>query len=96
MKEDYQRSLYEVDLIFSLHPLPFYRQNHEKQKRTGTSYHSLFGLQKMFRKIPLIKISYLDHIDDVTQSVVSELFQKVHLVIYTKQSIIAYDYSSFI
>ena len=36
-------------LTFPLHPVPIYGQDHEKQKRCGTSYQSLFELQNMFR-----------------------------------------------
>ena len=32
-------------LTFPLHPVPIYGQDHEKQKRCGTSYQSLFELQ---------------------------------------------------
>ena len=35
-------------LIFPLHPVPIYGQDHEKQKSYGTSYYSLFELQNMF------------------------------------------------
>ena len=37
------------NLTFPLHPVPIYGQDHEKQKRCGTSYQSLFELQNMFR-----------------------------------------------
>ena len=40
--------------FFPLHPVPTYGQDHEKQKRCGTSYHSPFELQNMFRKIPFL------------------------------------------
>ena len=36
-------------LLFPLHPFPIYGQDHEKQKRFGISYQSLFELQNMFR-----------------------------------------------
>ena len=36
-------------LNFPLHPITIYEQDHEKQKRCGTSYQSLFELQNMFR-----------------------------------------------
>ena len=38
-------------LTFPLHLVPIYGQDHEKQKRCGTSYQSLFELQNMFRYI---------------------------------------------
>ena len=36
-------------LTFPLHPVTIYGQDHEKQKRCGTSYQSLFELQNIFR-----------------------------------------------
>ena len=36
-------------LTFLLSPVPIYGQDHEKQKRCGTSYQSLFELQNMLR-----------------------------------------------
>ena len=36
-------------LPFPLHPVPIHKQDHEKQKRCGTSYQPLFELQNMFR-----------------------------------------------
>ena len=36
-------------LTFPLHPVTIYGQDHEKQKRCGTSYQSLYELQNMFR-----------------------------------------------
>ena len=36
-------------LTFPLHSILIYGQVHEKQKRCGTSYQSLFELQNMFR-----------------------------------------------
>ena len=36
-------------LTFTLHPVPIYGQDHEKQKKCGTSHQSLFELQNMFR-----------------------------------------------
>ena len=36
-------------LTFPLQSVPIYGQDHEKQKRCGTSYQSLFELQNMFR-----------------------------------------------
>ena len=38
-------------LTFPLHSVPIYGQDHEEQKRSGTSYQSLFELQNMFRQI---------------------------------------------
>ena len=36
-------------LTFPLYPMSTYEQDHEKQKRCGTSYQSLYELQNMFR-----------------------------------------------
>ena len=36
-------------ITFTLHPVPIYGQDHEKQKGCGTSYQPLFELQNMFR-----------------------------------------------
>ena len=46
------KNLTKVNLIFSFAPSYFYRQDYEKQKRPGTSYQFLLGLQNMFRIIP--------------------------------------------
>ena len=40
-------------MLFLLKPVPFNRQNYQKQKQPGTSDQSLFRLWKKFRKIPL-------------------------------------------
>ena len=37
------------NLTFPLHPVPIYGQDHEKQKRCGTSYQSLFEFQNISR-----------------------------------------------
>ena len=36
-------------LTFVLSPVPIYGKDHEKPKKCGASYHSLFELQNMFR-----------------------------------------------
>ena len=52
--------------LFSLsNPVPFNRQNYQKQKGPGTSDQSLFRLQNKFRKIPLLVIYYLSKFDDI-------------------------------
>ena len=65
MKEDYQKALKKVTLIFLLNPVPFNRQNYQKQKGHGTSDQLLFKLQNKFRKIPLLVMYYLTKFDDV-------------------------------
>ena len=59
------KSLKKVTLIFLLNPVPFNRQNYQKQKGCGTSDQSLFRLQNKFRKIPLLVMYYLAKFDDV-------------------------------
>ena len=55
-----------LSTLFSLsNPVPFNRQNYQKQKGPGTSDQSLFRLQNKFRKIPLLVIYYLTKFDDV-------------------------------
>ena len=46
-------SLEKVGSFFLSNPVPFNRQDYDKQKGLGTSEHSFFRLQKKFRKIPL-------------------------------------------
>ena len=59
------KSLKKVNLIFSVEPSPFNRQNYQKQKGPGTSDQSLFRLKKKFRKIPLLVMYYLTKIGDL-------------------------------
>ena len=68
MKEDHQKTLKRVTLFFLLNPVPFNRQNYQKQKGPGTSDQSLFRLQNNFRKIPLLLMYYLTKFDDLIQS----------------------------
>ena len=65
MKQDYQKALKKVTLFFLLNPVPFNRQNYQKQKGPGTSDQSLFRLQNKFKNIPLFVIYYLTKFDDV-------------------------------
>ena len=51
-----------------MHPISFCGEDYEKQKGTGTSYHSLIGLQNMFRKLPLLVLCHLGIFDDLMQS----------------------------
>ena len=51
-----------------MHPISFCGEDYEKQKGTGTSYHSLIGLQNMFRKLPLLVLCHLGMFDDLMQS----------------------------
>ena len=46
-------------------PVPFIRQNYQKQKGPGTSDQWLFRLRNKFRKIPLLVMYYLTKFDDV-------------------------------
>ena len=68
MKEDYHKALKKVTLFSLLNPVPFNRQNYQKQKGPGTSDQSLFSLQNKFRKIPLLVKYYLTKFDDVISS----------------------------
>ena len=65
MKEDYQKALKKVTSFFLLNPVPFNRQNYQKQKGPGTSDQSLFRLQNKFRKIPLLAMYYMNKFDDI-------------------------------
>ena len=59
------KSLKKVTSFFLSNPVPFNRQNYQKQKGPGTSDQSLFRLQNKFRKIPLLVMYYLTNFDDV-------------------------------
>ena len=68
MKEDHQQTLKGVTLFFLSNPVPFNRQNYQKQKGSGTSDQLLFRLRNKFRKIPLLVMYYLTKFDDVIYS----------------------------
>ena len=72
MKEDYQKALKKVTLFFLSNPVPFNRQNYQKQRGPGTSDQSLFRLRNKFRKIRLLVMYYLTKFDDIAK--VFELF----------------------
>ena len=59
------KSLKKSTLLFLSNPVPFNEQSYQKQKRSGTSDQSLFGLQNKFKKIPLFVIYYLTMFDNV-------------------------------
>ena len=65
MKEDYQKALKKVTSFFLMKPVPFSRQNYQKQKEPGTSDQPLFRLQNKFLKIPLLVMYYLTKFDDL-------------------------------
>ena len=65
MKKGYQKAFKKLTLFFISNPVPFNRQSYQKQKGSGTSYHSLFTSRNNFRKIPLFVICYLIKFDDV-------------------------------
>ena len=75
MKEDYQKALKKVTSFFLSNPVPFNRQNYQKQKGPGTSDQLLFRLQNKFRKIPLLAMYYLTKFDDVIQSDISVILK---------------------
>ena len=55
-KEDYQKALKKLTLIFLSSPVPFNEQSYQKQKGSGTSAQSLSMSQNKFQKIPLFSI----------------------------------------
>ena len=59
------KSLKKGNFIFLSNPVPFNRQNYQKQKGPGTKDQSLLRLQKKFRKIPLLVMHYLTKFDNV-------------------------------
>ena len=59
------KCLKKLNFICFSNPVPFNRQNYQKQKGPGTSNQSLFRLQKKFRKITLLVIYHLTKFDDV-------------------------------
>ena len=59
------KSLKKVTSFFLSNPVPFNRQNYQKEKRPGSSDQSLFRLQNKFRKTPLLVMYYLTKFDDV-------------------------------
>ena len=59
------KSLKKVISFVLLKPVPFNRQNYQKQKEPGTSDQPLFRLRNKFRKIPLLVMYYLTKFDDV-------------------------------
>ena len=44
LKEDYQKALKKLTLVFLSKPIPFNGKNYQKQKGTGTNEQSLFRL----------------------------------------------------
>ena len=57
-------------LFFLSNPIPFNRQDYEKQKGPRSKNQLLFRLQSKFRKIPFLVMYYLAKFDEV---------QKMHL-----------------
>ena len=55
----------ELTLIFLSNPVPFNRQDYEKQKEPQNSDQSFFRLQKKSKKIPILVMYYLIKLDDV-------------------------------
>ena len=62
LKEDYQKAWKKVTLFSPSNPVPFNRQNFQKQKWAGTKDQSLFRLQNKFRKNLLLVMYYLTKI----------------------------------
>ena len=59
------KNLKKVTSFFLLNPVPFNRQNYQKQKGPGTSDQWLFSLRNKLRKIPSLVMYYLTKFDDV-------------------------------
>ena len=59
------KRLKKGNFIFLPNPVPFNRQNYQKQKGPGTSDQPLFRLRNKFRKIPSLVMYYLTKFDDV-------------------------------
>ena len=59
------KSLKKVTSFFLSNPVPFNRQNYQKQKGPGTSDQWLFRLRNKIRKIALLVMYYLTKFDDV-------------------------------
>ena len=55
----------KIIVFFLSNPVPFNRQNYQKQKGPGISDQSLLMLRNKFRKIPLLVMYYLTKFDDV-------------------------------
>ena len=87
LKKDYQKAFKKLTKFFLWKPYPFNEQHYEKEKGPGTSDQSLFRLQNKFRKIPLSVMYYLTKFEDGIYKPVFELFQNLHLPIYTSQFI---------
>ena len=102
MKEDYQKALKKVTLFFLSNPVPFNRQNYQKQKGPGTSDQSLFRLQNKFRKIPLLVIHYLTKFDIIYSSfpvfpkiTSANLCKTIHDIINYSTSICPFEYGKY-
>ena len=57
-----------IILFFLSNPVPFNRQNYQKQRGPGTNDQSLFWLWNKFRKMPLLAMYYLTKFDDAIKS----------------------------
>ena len=64
-KRGLSKSLKKATFFLLSSPVPFSRQNYQKQKGPGTSDQWLFRLQNKFRKIPLLVMYYLTKFDDI-------------------------------
>ena len=99
MKEDYQKALKKVTSFFLSNPVPFNRQNYQKQKGPGTSDQSLFRLRNKFTKISLLVIYYLTKFDGVilsdfwviTKITPANLCQLIHDIINYSTSICPFE-----
>ena len=92
MKEDYQKALENVTFFLLSSPVPFNRQNYQKQKRPGTSDQWLFTLRNKFRKIPLLVMYYLTKFDDLILKITSaNLCKPIYDIINYSTSICPFE-----
>ena len=64
-KWELSKSLRKVTSFVLSNPVPFNRQNYQKERGPGTSDQWLFRLQNKLRKIPLLVMYYLTKFGDV-------------------------------
>ena len=64
-KWELSKSLRKVTSFVLSNPVPFNRQNYQKERGPGTSDQWLFRLQNKLRKIPLLVMYYLIKFEDI-------------------------------
>ena len=91
MKEDFQKALKKLTLVFLSNPVTFNGKSYQKQKGPETNDQLLFRLRNKFRKILLLIICLMKY-----YKAVFELFQKLHLETYASQLMTSSNYSTSI